>query len=74
MAADLRVRVHADAFMVCLTHALSTDREEVMGLLIGEVGQHYLKKYDPIKYDAWSNLLNHLLMRHKSEAVIHYTV
>lgn len=38
MAAVSLVRLEADAFMVCLTHALSTDREEVMGLLIGEVG------------------------------------
>jgi hypothetical protein len=38
MAAVLKVKIQADAFMVCLAHALSTDREEVMGLLIGEVG------------------------------------
>ena len=31
------VKIEADAYMVCLTHALSTEREEVMGLLIGEV-------------------------------------
>lgn len=31
------VHLEADAYMVCLTHALSTEREEVMGLLIGEV-------------------------------------
>ena len=31
------VRLEGDAFMVCLIHALSTEREEVMGLLIGEV-------------------------------------
>ena len=31
------VKLEMDAFMVCLTHALSTEREEVMGLLIGEV-------------------------------------
>ncbi|XP_075930857.1 lys-63-specific deubiquitinase BRCC36 [Petromyzon marinus] len=31
------VRVRADALHVCLTHALSTEREEVMGLCIGEV-------------------------------------
>ncbi|XP_077987760.1 lys-63-specific deubiquitinase BRCC36-like [Glandiceps talaboti] len=30
------VHLEADAFMVCLTHALSTEREEVMGLCIGE--------------------------------------
>ena len=29
----------ADAYMVCLTHALSTEREEVMGLCIGEVSK-----------------------------------
>jgi BRCA1/BRCA2-containing complex subunit 3 len=38
MAAVTKVKIQADAFMVCLAHALSTDREEVMGLLIGEVG------------------------------------
>ena len=31
------VHLESDAFMLCLTHALSTEREEVMGLLIGEV-------------------------------------
>ncbi|XP_046852231.1 lys-63-specific deubiquitinase BRCC36-like [Xenia sp. Carnegie-2017] len=39
MAAEIKVEIQADAFMVCLTHALSTDREEVMGLLIGEVDE-----------------------------------
>lgn len=33
------VYLDADAFMVCLTHAFSTEREEVMGLLIGEVDE-----------------------------------
>jgi BRCA1/BRCA2-containing complex subunit 3 len=27
----------ADVYMVCLQHALSTEKEEVKGLLIGEV-------------------------------------
>ena len=36
MAVDT-VKIEADAYMVCLTHALSTEREEVIGLLIGEV-------------------------------------
>lgn len=27
----------SDAYLVCLTHALSTEKEEVMGLLLGEV-------------------------------------
>lgn len=31
------VRLTADAFAVCLTHALTTEKEEIMGLLIGEV-------------------------------------
>lgn len=30
--------LEADAFLVCLNHALSTEKEEVMGLCIGEVG------------------------------------
>ena len=33
------VKVELDAFCVCLTHSLSTEEEEVMGLLIGEVGK-----------------------------------
>ncbi|KAK3749314.1 hypothetical protein QZH41_020086 [Actinostola sp. cb2023] len=37
MAAVSTVKLEGDAFMVCLIHALSTEREEVMGLLIGEV-------------------------------------
>ena len=32
-----RVELAADAYLACLTHALSTEREEVMGLLLGEV-------------------------------------
>ena len=30
-------KIESDAFLVCMTHALSTEQEEVMGLLIGEV-------------------------------------
>ena len=30
-------KLESDAFLVCMTHALSTEQEEVMGLLIGEV-------------------------------------
>ncbi|KAL5004643.1 hypothetical protein ScPMuIL_018099 [Solemya velum] len=33
------VDLEADAYLVCLTHALSTEREEVMGLLIGEIDE-----------------------------------
>uniref|UniRef100_A0A8C4V469 BRCA1/BRCA2-containing complex subunit 3 n=1 Tax=Falco tinnunculus TaxID=100819 RepID=A0A8C4V469_FALTI len=31
------VHLEADAFLVCLNHALSTEKEEVMGLCIGEL-------------------------------------
>ena len=33
----LRVQLCADAYLVCLTHALSAEKEEVMGVLLGEV-------------------------------------
>jgi BRCA1/BRCA2-containing complex subunit 3 len=33
----VRVEVYSDVLMVCLFHALSTEKEEVMGLLIGEL-------------------------------------
>eukprot|EP00118_Oscarella_pearsei_P019539 m.208299 g.208299 ORF g.208299 m.208299 type:complete len:220 (+) comp39702_c0_seq51:105-764(+) len=35
------VKIQLDAFSVCLTHALSTEEEEVMGLLIGEIIDDY---------------------------------
>ena len=31
------VILSSDAYLVCLTQALSTEKEEVMGLLLGEV-------------------------------------
>ena len=33
------VHLESDAFLVCLNHALSTEKEEVLGLCIGEVSQ-----------------------------------
>ena len=33
----LKVKLSHDVYRSCLVHALSTEREEVMGLLIGEV-------------------------------------
>ena len=36
------VRLSAQAYMVCLTHALSTEKEEIMGLLIGEVTSYII--------------------------------
>ncbi|XP_074133572.1 lys-63-specific deubiquitinase BRCC36 isoform X2 [Sminthopsis crassicaudata] len=35
--AVLAVHLHSDAFLVALNHALSTEKEEVMGLCLGEV-------------------------------------
>lgn len=32
-----KVILNADVYAVCLQHALSTEKEEVMGLLIGNV-------------------------------------
>lgn len=32
-----KVLIESDALEVCMVHALSTEKEEVMGLLIGEV-------------------------------------
>lgn len=40
MASVHTVVLNADAFYTCLTHALSNEQEEVMGLCIGEL------KYD----------------------------
>lgn len=34
------VYLESDAYLVCLTHALSTEREEIMGLLIGEIDEN----------------------------------
>ena len=31
------VQLTADAYLACVTHALTTEKEEVMGLLLGEV-------------------------------------
>jgi len=31
------VYLSSDCYSVCLAHALTTDKEEIMGLLIGEV-------------------------------------
>ena len=31
-----QVRLAADAFTVCFQHALTTEKEEIMGLLVGQ--------------------------------------
>lgn len=33
------VRLAADAYLVCLHHALTTEKEEVMGLLVGQFSE-----------------------------------
>ncbi|XP_019858779.1 PREDICTED: lys-63-specific deubiquitinase BRCC36-like [Amphimedon queenslandica] len=35
--AAVRVELTCDTYLCCLTHAMSTEREEVMGLLLGEI-------------------------------------
>ncbi|XP_041348408.1 lys-63-specific deubiquitinase BRCC36-like [Gigantopelta aegis] len=42
------VHLEADAYLVCLTHALSTEREEVMGLLIGEVDEKRVSRISAV--------------------------
>ena len=37
MAALSAVELTSDAFLVCTAHALTTEKEEVMGLLLGDV-------------------------------------
>jgi len=37
MSAVARVWLNSDAYLVCLTHAMSNETEEIMGLCIGEV-------------------------------------
>jgi len=34
---SLKVQLSADAYLACLTHALSAEKEEIMGVLLGEV-------------------------------------
>ena len=33
----LKVQLSADAYLACITHALSAEKEEIMGVLLGEV-------------------------------------
>jgi BRCA1/BRCA2-containing complex subunit 3 len=36
------VHLSAEAYIVCLTHALSTEKEEIMGLLIGDISPEHI--------------------------------
>lgn len=47
------VELSSDVYQVCLTHALSTEKEEVMGLLMGEVRE-----------TIWPPLSTHSLSMH----------
>lgn len=42
------VNLEADAYLVCLTHALSTEREEIMGLLIGDVDEERISRISAV--------------------------
>jgi len=44
------VRIAADAYLVCLHHALTTEKEEVLGLLVGQ----YTEGTDGVKCDIYS--------------------
>ncbi|KAH8028263.1 hypothetical protein HPB51_014218 [Rhipicephalus microplus] len=50
----VRVNLSADVYMVCLSHALSTEKEEVMGLLIGEVSAKEFRIACQSRIHAWS--------------------
>lgn len=39
MASLGAVHITQEAFWVCMSHALTTEREEVMGLLLGDIEQ-----------------------------------
>lgn len=47
------VELCSDVYQVCLTHALSTEKEEVMGLLMGEVDLKLPVFPLSIKYVSW---------------------
>ena len=51
------VNITADAYLVCLTHAMSTEKEEIMGLLIGEVSLRSLSLQNFPDQDGWAALL-----------------
>ncbi|WAR03656.1 BRCC3-like protein [Mya arenaria] len=42
------VYLESDVYYVCLTHALSTEREEIMGLLIGEIDENYSSRISAV--------------------------
>jgi len=50
-----KMQIESDALQVCMGHALSTEKEEVMGLLVGEV---VVELYEiNSKNDNWMNSL-----------------
>ncbi|KAL4239626.1 BRCA1 BRCA2-containing complex [Mactra antiquata] len=42
------VYLESEAYLVCLTHALSTEREEIMGLLIGEIDEQKVSRISAV--------------------------
>ena len=49
------VHLASDAYFVCLAHALSTEKEEIMGLLIGEVKLANCIGYERKRYKSNSS-------------------
>ncbi|XP_060559396.1 lys-63-specific deubiquitinase BRCC36-like [Ruditapes philippinarum] len=42
------VHIESEAYLVCLTHALSTEREEIMGLLIGDIDNENVSRISAV--------------------------
>ena len=42
------VKMSEDVWLTCVTHALSTESEEIMGLLLGDVQVHFFSKFHPV--------------------------
>ena len=42
------VKMSEDVWLTCLTHALSTETEEIMGLLLGDIEVHSMFPICPI--------------------------
>lgn len=47
------VEMAADAYLTCLTHALTTEKEEVMGLLLGEVSGVAIQKLHVLRVSVY---------------------
>lgn len=48
-----KVYLDADVYSLCLQHALTTEKQEVMGLLIGDVSRIYFVIYKFVQIDIY---------------------